>query len=130
MSKPWTFRNLLRRPSHQFITLRGNEKLCGTLVFSFVRSEKFKFAVVDYLAVNIFRKGLGTKIMEAFESEVKELGFDEVIIQSEKSLEVQSFYQKLGYSRMNTTKGIRYSKDKKKFLRYSGVVIYWKKLQT
>jgi len=89
---------MLRRKLQQneIIVIRDNGQPVGWLRYSYFWDE-IPFMNMLYLEEEYRRKGLGTRLVEFWENEMRKKNYDKVLTSSLSNEQAQHFYRKLSY---------------------------------
>jgi ribosomal protein S18 acetylase RimI-like enzyme len=89
---------MIRRKLEQneIIVIRDDKQLLGWLRYGYF-CDVIPFMNMLYVEEKHRRKGLGTRLVEFWENEMRKKGYDKVMTSSDSPEQGQHFYRKLGY---------------------------------
>jgi len=81
---------------NEIIVIRDDKQLLGWLRYGYF-CDVIPFMNMLYVEEKHRRKGLGTRLVEFWENEMRKKGYDKVMTSSDLHEQGQHFYRKLGY---------------------------------
>jgi len=81
---------------NEIIVIRDDKQILGWLRYGYF-CDVIPFMSMLYVEEKHRRKGLGTRLVEFWENEMKKKGYDKVMTSSDSPEQGQHFYRKLGY---------------------------------
>ncbi len=89
-----TIRRRLER--NEIIVIRDDRQISGWLRYGYF-CDVIPCMYMLYVKEKHRRKGLGTRLVEFWENEMRKMGYDKVMTSSDSPEQGQHFYRKLGY---------------------------------
>ncbi|MDR2598823.1 MAG: GNAT family N-acetyltransferase [Oscillospiraceae bacterium] len=93
--------------NNEIFVLENNEKLIGWLRYNLFW-DNIPFMNMIYFLEEYRKIGLGRKLVEFWENELKNIGYKSVLTSTQSNEDAQHFYRKLGYKEIG---GFKYFND-------------------